>query len=355
MNQIVPFENAAVPAALSGAFGDSEQDEFVSGQTGGFPTVSINSKVFSIKRGDEITMLRSPDSPNLPAQTLDVVIIKAHPGLAKIYYKTKYVPGSTEAPDCYSNNGVEPALDAQSPQAKKCALCPYSQWGSRITEDGKKAKACGDAKRVAVAAPDRLDDPMLLRIPATSLKAWDGYIGILRRRGVKPPAVITQIGFDYNVSHPALIFRPVGFVTDAMVAEINETRATPVVERIIGGVPVADYSGEEFVPPAPAASAPAPVAPAPATPAPATPAPAPIVEEPKAAAPRATRTTKPRTSALAEMAKAADAEMPKARVRVEAPAPEPEPDDIQLPDDLESLLANAGFELVDDTGYDDEA
>ena len=304
MSNLIPFDSAKLPASIAKAFNISF-DDFSTGQKGGFPVISIKGKVFHIKRGDEKTLVTKPDSDGEPAASLEVIVLKTHPGVAKTYYSKGFSEGSVEKPDCYSNDGAAPAADAQSPQAKKCAACPHNQWGSKITEDGKKGKSCADVKRLAVAPAGQINDPMLLRVPAASLKTWDQYVDLLKKRGVPPPAVVTKVGFDYTVAHPALTFKPVGFIDEAMAVEVKEVLDTDVVQNIIGGAPTAAEvdNGDD----APKAAA----------------KPAPVEEEAPAPAPK--KSAKP--AAVVEEAEAA----PKAKVKVEveaeaeeeAPAPAP--------------------------------
>jgi len=81
--------------------------------------------------------------------------------------------------------------------------------------------------RLAIAPPDQLNDPMLLRVPAASLKTLGQYGQQLGKRGVEPHHVVTKIGFDYNVAHPALTFKAVRFVE---ADELQEVEAVLVDE-----------------------------------------------------------------------------------------------------------------------------
>lgn len=331
MSNLIPFDSAKLPASIAKAFSISF-DDFSTGQKGGFPVISIKGKVFHIKRGDEKTLVTKPDSDGEPAASLEVIVLKTHPGVAKTYYSKGFSEGSVEKPDCYSNDGVAPAADAQSPQAKKCAACPHNQWGSKITEDGKKGKSCADVKRLAVAPAGQINDPMLLRVPAASLKTWDQYVDLLKKRGVPPPAVVTKVGFDYTVAHPALTFKPVGFIDEAMAVEVKEVLDTDVVQNIIGGAPTAAEvdNGDD----APKAAA----------------KPAPVEEETPAPAPK--KSAKP--AAVVEEAEAA----PKAKVKVEAeaeeeapaPAPKKAAKVVEVDDDITAGLDD----MLSDLGFDDE-
>jgi hypothetical protein len=120
--------------------------------------------------------------------------------------------------------------------AKSCKTCPYNQFGSRITEDGKKAKMCSDSKRLAIAAPGDLMNPMLLRLPATTLKNWQQYVNMLARKGVPPMAVVTRIKFVSDVAYPQLDFKPIGLLPPEKVKEVQVARQLEAVDYIVGRV-----------------------------------------------------------------------------------------------------------------------
>jgi hypothetical protein len=169
------------------------------------------------------------------------VVLKVYPlggDYAKNYYKSGYVEGSDDKPSCFSSDGKRPDSDAQEPQAKSCAVCPHNQWGARINDNGKKVKDCQDHKRLAIASPSALNDPLLLRCPAGSLKALAQYGSLLAKRGVKYFGVLTRIGFDYTVAHPALTFKPVGLL---------DAKSYKIVEAARDSEIVADICGSNFV------------------------------------------------------------------------------------------------------------
>jgi hypothetical protein len=64
---------------------------------------------------------------------------------------------------------------------------------------------------------------MLLRVPAATLKTLGLYGSQLAKRGVEPQYVVTKVGFDYNVAHPALTFKAVRFVEEDELSLIEET------------------------------------------------------------------------------------------------------------------------------------
>lgn len=248
MGNITKFdENMKLPAHLQALADKTAMEEWGSGQVSGFPVLSVKGKVFHIVRGDDAELITRPDDPDEAATSLELVILKTHKGVARIYYEEKYEEGSQDKPTCYSNDGITPEDDAEEKQAKQCKVCPHSQWGSRITDSGKKGKACSEVKRLAVAEPGYEDDPMLLRVPPTSLRNWDDYLRKLAKKGFNPSMLMTKVGFDATVSHQLLTFKPTGFLDAESAQRVAEMQDNEVVEAIIGASPViaSDAAGEE--------------------------------------------------------------------------------------------------------------
>lgn len=296
---IVPFDSGKVPASIVNRYSDAATNDIIGnrGGGGGFPVISIKGKVFHIARGGEKTLITKPGEDD-PAASIEVVVVRANPNNSKVFYANGYTEGSDAKPSCYSNNGLKPEPDAQEPQSKSCATCQHNQWGSRITDSGKKGKACTDSCRIAVATVDTPNDPMLIRVPAASLKAFTEFGKIVAARGVKPHQCITRIGFDYTVAHPALTFKAVGLIGDEGThVEVEAARDSELVAQIVGiaVTPRADIPAEESS--SDAAAAKAVTAPKPAAPKPAAPA-----------------------AAAVEKAVAAAAATKKVTVAVEAPA-----------------------------------
>jgi len=232
-NDMVAITASKLPAHLQGKV--KVENVFANAvSAGGFPVISIKGKEFNIVRGDERTLVTRDDGE--PAASLLAVIVATNTNKSKTFYNTGYEEGSTLKPTCYSNNGISPAADAENPQAKKCQVCPHNQWGSRITDSGGKGKACSDVMRLAIAAPDQLNDPMLLRVPAASLKTLGLYGSQLAKRGVGPEHVVTKISFERGVAHPALEFKAVDFVSADQLQEIEQVLAdeADTIAQIIG-------------------------------------------------------------------------------------------------------------------------
>ena len=232
---MVTIESGGLPAHLKGK--TKTNNLFAAAvSVGGFPVISIKGKVFHIQRGDVRELVTKAGTDDEPAPSLEVVILSVNPNKSKVYYNSGFVEGSVAKPTCYSNDGVAPATDAEEPQSKKCNVCPHNQWGSRITDSGGKGKACGDSMRLCVAAAGMINDPMLLRVPAATLKTLGLYGTQLSKRGVEPQYVITKVGFDYNVAHPALTFKAVRFVEESELNLVEETivEESELIDQITG-------------------------------------------------------------------------------------------------------------------------
>ena len=277
MSQIIPFEQNRLPAHIAARFAARGPSALSQNVGAGYGIVSIKGKVFHIVRGEERTLVTKPGDDD-PAASIEVVIIDANPALSKTYYPNGYEEGSTDKPVCYSNDSIAPGADAPEPQALKCSICPHNVFGSRITESGGKGKACGDFRRMAIAPASAIAEPMLLRVPAATLKPLAVYGEMLSKRGVDFGAVVTKIGFDHTVAHPALTFKPMGFIDEAMAAQVDEVRNSDLVRQIIGvSGPFSGAAPAAATTQATAASAPPVAAPAPA------PAPTPVAPKPRAA------------------------------------------------------------------------
>jgi len=235
MSDMVTIESGGLPAHLKGK--TKTNNLFAAAvSVGGFPVISIKGKVFHIQRGDVRELVTKTGTDDEPAPSLEVVILSVNPNKSKVYYNTGFIEGSVAKPTCYSNNGVEPAADAEEQQSKKCNICPHNQWGSRITDSGGKGKACGDSMRLCVSAAGMINDPMLLRVPAATLKTLGLYGTQLSKRGVEPQYVVTKVGFDYNVAHPALTFKAVRFVEESELALVEDTlvEESELIDQITG-------------------------------------------------------------------------------------------------------------------------
>jgi hypothetical protein len=210
--------------------------ELAAGVTAGFPVISFRGKVWRVKhRGEEKNVLR-PDGD--PAYSLELVVVKAAANISKIFYEKGFEEGSSAPPDCWSTTGITPDAGAAKKQSATCAGCPHNAWGSKVTPAGKKAKACTDSKRIAVAPLLDLDNstygaPMLLRVPAASLSDMATYGGNLAKAGYPDWAVGTKISFDQQEAYPKMVFNVIRALDDEELDKVIAMRDSPEIERIL--------------------------------------------------------------------------------------------------------------------------
>lgn len=217
--------------AVSSVFGGAPQgsnDELGAGVSSSYGVIGYKGKVWSLRyqTTDEVLMRDDGDGPR---NSIEVVIVKASAAVSKIFYKGGYVEGSSAAPDCWSANGVTPDGSVQNKVHSTCADCPMNAWGSRVTESGKQGKACADSRRVAVVPVgdienDRFGGPMLLRIPAASLKDLKAYGDLLNGYNYPYYAVATRVSFDPKEAYPKFVFQAIRPLTDAEAMKIKALR-----------------------------------------------------------------------------------------------------------------------------------
>lgn len=232
-------------APASGAFGASQVDGKAINEGIGqsFAILTYRGKVWRIKfRGEETDLMMPPTQPGMPPTTarptIEVVIINASPVISKIWYEDGYIEGSTEAPDCFSVNGMAPDPASPKKQNDVCATCPKNMWGSKTTAAGKPGKACQDSKRLVVVpandlANEMFGGPMLLRIPPASLQDMGQYASVLQQYNHKFYTVKTQLGFDHNMAYPKITFTPLQAIPDADAPTVLALQEDPRTKRIL--------------------------------------------------------------------------------------------------------------------------
>jgi hypothetical protein len=232
---LVPI-GGQMPAIFKGV--DQTIGDLTQGVMAGFPTISYRGKVWRIRKGGEET--NYVDTNGDAVQSLEFVLVKANPIFSKVFYKVAFEEGSTGKPDCWSADGLKPDANVLEPVCKTCAACPNNEWGSRVSDSGKKGKKCADRRRVAVVGPADLAtrgvdcEKFLLHIPAGSLKGLSEYAEkVLKPKGIPYYAVVTRIGFDAAQAHPSLTFKAMRFLTEPEARDILEIRAGDEVARIL--------------------------------------------------------------------------------------------------------------------------
>jgi len=231
---LIPIDQAAQMISphmrARSASGKGLNNNFADGIRDAFPILSIKGKVFRVRVNGEEQALLDPNTRQ-PLPFLDVVLVNASPQLSKTYYAKGFVDGDMNPPDCWSLDSVTPDRSVANKMAPLCANCPMNAFGSRITDNGKQAKACQDARRVAVIMPHQLDGNeqmlMLLRVPQSSLKNLKVYAHMLERHQMEPGACITRLAFDYQEAFPKLLFNFVSPLNDQQYDKVIDIAEAP--------------------------------------------------------------------------------------------------------------------------------
>lgn len=240
-NALVKSDLGQLPATMADLFKGAAKEsvgDLTGGVVAGFPTISYRGKVWRIRKGGEEQNYL--DANGDAVQSLELILVKATPTLAKVYYKAAFEEGTTGKPDCWSADGIKPDVNVTEPVCKSCQACPNNAWGSRISESGKKGKLCADRRRMAVVGPADLAnngvdcEKLLLHAPAGSLKGLKEYAEkVLAPKSIPYYAVVTRIGFDPKEAHPLLTFRATRFLTESEARVILEIRDGDEVARIL--------------------------------------------------------------------------------------------------------------------------
>lgn len=234
----LPASFGAVSSVFAGTA--ASNDELGQGVSSSYGVMGYKGKVWSTRYQGQETALMREDGDG-PRNSIEVVLVKASPAVSKIFYKGGYVEGSNSAPDCWSADGVKPDGSVQAKVHATCATCadcPMNAWGSRVTEAGKQGKACADSRRVAIVPLEDIDNelfggPMLLRIPAASLKDLKAYGDLLNSYQYPYYAVATRIAFDPKEAFPKFVFTAIRPLNDVEARKILALRDDKRVSTVL--------------------------------------------------------------------------------------------------------------------------
>jgi len=256
MGQDLIAKNANLPAHLQTAAQSKEAaKEFSGGVQSGFPVLSYRGKTWRVKQGGEEQVYTDEEGDAI--QSIQVVLVKSNENLSKTYYKGKYKEGDNSKPTCWSASGLAPDPNVPNPVASKCQGCPMNAWGSRVSDDGKKQKACADVRRMAVIMEHEIEavaagevgvedaNVMLLRVPGGSLNPLKDYVEkkLLPKGGLLPYMLVTRIGFDNDAAYPRFAFKGARFLDEDEFGTVEELRDSDIVKRIINEAAEHDEEG----------------------------------------------------------------------------------------------------------------
>jgi len=236
MSNIVPLRAGQAPAIFANRANLPDMNKATQqGLQAGFAVIGTKGRNWRIKyRGEEELIM---DGRN-PVPSLDVVIVGVSPFVSKNYYEKGFEQDSAEAPDCFSVNGVTPDASAAHKQSPTCAVCPKNLMGSKISDAGKKVKACQDNRRISVVPlGDILNEsyggPMMLRLPYMSLGNLAKYGTEMQRYDAQPFMVGTRLSFDLDVTYQLLEFEALGWLTEEQATMVAKVMEDPLIERML--------------------------------------------------------------------------------------------------------------------------
>ena len=136
---------------------------------------------------------------------------------------------------CASGDGIIPLDKSSVPQSKQCAVCPQSFWGSRITPNGKRAKACTEYATLKLITLEE-SNRALLRVPSTSLRSFREYKKSLSSRGYGLKNVVTHINVRPLENYNLLTFKVGRFLKEIELNSIISLSKTvrPQFEKTSG-------------------------------------------------------------------------------------------------------------------------
>jgi hypothetical protein len=220
MSNIALFNSSNVPAFARAELSDTAKA--LLGGAGG-----VSTKRISIKGGVFRLLAGGKEIASIEERHLDVIIVKAAPKVARVFYAAKYDnTAAAAAPDCWSNDGEKPDASIKEPQAKSCAQCAQNIAGS----GNGQSRACRYQQRLAVVLANNPEgDVLQLTLPATSifgkedgdkrpLQAYARYLAA-QTPPISPDMLVTRMKFDMKSESPKLVFAPVEWVSDYEVVK----------------------------------------------------------------------------------------------------------------------------------------
>lgn len=259
MSNLPALMQTQLPAHLRTGEMAAFNDDAKSGIGSGFmspPRISTRGSAFRlIVDSVETTIMRKDEDGNkIKASGINVAIVGTNKGKYKTYYGgKKYDPNAEgEAPICYSYDGEVPSPHVAQKQCETCAACPQNAFGSAVTEQGNKTRACSDNKLIAVidasAITNKLPAGTLqgnvyqLKIPPTGLSrnketrkaapedntSWLEFVELMNSfptpEGtikVPIPYVVVRLSFDVNANYPLVRYKPVRFFNADEVEQVK--------------------------------------------------------------------------------------------------------------------------------------
>ena len=214
-DDLVRFEDkSALPVELQKQL-EEDSKENLEGVTPRLPKIKLPTGV-----SKEFTLEKFGEEPDQIKTFTGVVLYQTQ---ANAYWLEKFGSGTSSPPDCASHDGITPNPAYNNIQAKTCAECKHSRFGTAIGQSGEKlrGKACRNVKRIVVLIQGEML-PYLMTIPPASIKAMDEYLINLRKEkrpywSVASTFVITTEKSSGNIQFPQVHASIAGYINDPVV------------------------------------------------------------------------------------------------------------------------------------------
>lgn len=185
---------------------------------------SINFEKIKIPSGGGIAFEVPTDNPEEPESktSIDGVIVLHQP--CNVYFRNKFGETDEKMPDCSSPDGKTGYM-RDSGTEKTCATCKFNQFGSG---DGGTGKACQNRIDLYILMEGN-DFPVVLSLPATSIKAFKTYLTTLvlhkqPMRRVKTKITLKKAKSSGGITYSTCVFKKLGAVEPEEMENIEQLR-----------------------------------------------------------------------------------------------------------------------------------
>ena len=238
-----------LPAELASFF--EEEANIQPKQT--VPTLSYEGKVWTIGLEGEKKKLmgKNQEGDEQPLAVMRVVVLAWNKQRGRAFYEGAYDPAKVAMPKCWSDDGIVPAESCKEKESPKCATCPQSAKGSKVTDQGNSTVACSEHRMIVVVPAQRLNfEPLRLKLAITSdfdgrspeheaqgWYAFKNYTEMLCSKGVQHTAqMVTKMKFDPNKAFPKVLFAADRWLTPEQTAEIVPIVKSEKVVQLVSGI-----------------------------------------------------------------------------------------------------------------------
>lgn len=159
------------------------------------------------------------DEPEMIKELKGVIIYNLP---AYSYYKDKF-NGQNNPPDCYSIDGV----NGYGTPGCECNKCPYNKFGSG--ENG--GKACKN-KRMLYLLTEGEMFPLVIYLPAGSIKAFTQYIKANLSRGRKVSQIVTKITLKKVANQTGIAYSQAVFTFDRLLTKEENESLIPLINFV---------------------------------------------------------------------------------------------------------------------------